>query len=563
MVSRRQTSDHLWMSPDLNLPTSAKNRSRQSAFITNLLLGAFLAAFMAPSALAAAPHHPTALASAAATARSPTNPFVEFECSWRNFTQQLDHFNPLDARTFAQRYVVCPGSWPSDPEAQAQVGTIILFLGNESPLDEPRQPIVFENAARMHALVVEVDHRYYGHSMPFEAPSRNGMFPTELLQWLTLEQVLEDSKTVLESVRSEYGVPSQVPAVVIGGSYGGDLAVYHRLKYPDTYQAAVAASAPVTFVRGTAMLNNTQQRFHDVIGKAVTTIRGNTTCTDAIRTAFEEILGAGEGRQLLEIGTSIGLCNESAALRTHRHAISLVQNIYYAFAGNAVQLNGQLPASLHSVQDFCDVLEQSLTHQPTAYVAAVGAAARVANGMNATDCYPFDNTYISITNPSHDAGYASYMYQCCTQGFIDQTMLASTGAQGSLMPPLSIPTSLVQQECRQAFGPGIPPLRAPTVAAEVDEMLRQVGQVLFTNGGLDGWGGGSLKEAIPGVKMAVISYEGASHCTDTHSGNWGNGNEPPEYRRQRAHAMDAATEWMEEFRVTAMASETRQVDEYS
>lgn len=43
--------------------------------------------------------------------------------------------------------------------AQAEAGHIIVFLGNESPLGVPKQPIVFENAARLNALVLLVEHR--------------------------------------------------------------------------------------------------------------------------------------------------------------------------------------------------------------------------------------------------------------------------------------------------------------------------------------------------------------------------------------------------------------------
>jgi hypothetical protein len=45
---------------------------------------------------------------------------------------------------------------------QKRSGNVIVFLGNESPLGIPKQPIVFENARRLNALVVLVEHRYYG-----------------------------------------------------------------------------------------------------------------------------------------------------------------------------------------------------------------------------------------------------------------------------------------------------------------------------------------------------------------------------------------------------------------
>lgn len=55
--------------------------------------------------------------------------------------------------------------WPLCPAMlmhcrQARSGNIIVFLGNESPLGIPKQPIVFENAERLNALVLLVEHRW-------------------------------------------------------------------------------------------------------------------------------------------------------------------------------------------------------------------------------------------------------------------------------------------------------------------------------------------------------------------------------------------------------------------
>jgi hypothetical protein len=65
---------------------------------------------------------------------------------------------------------------------------VIVFLGNESPLGVPGQPIVFENARRLNALVVLVEHRFYGDSVPFPAPP-DAKVPTSDYKWLQIAQV--------------------------------------------------------------------------------------------------------------------------------------------------------------------------------------------------------------------------------------------------------------------------------------------------------------------------------------------------------------------------------------
>jgi pimeloyl-ACP methyl ester carboxylesterase len=61
-------------------------------------------------------------------------------------------------------------------------------------------------------------------------------------------QVIADTAAIVEHVRRQWGVPAAVPSVVIGGSYGGMLAAYHRVVRPDAFHAAIASSAPIHYL---------------------------------------------------------------------------------------------------------------------------------------------------------------------------------------------------------------------------------------------------------------------------------------------------------------------------
>ncbi|WIA34501.1 hypothetical protein OEZ86_012824 [Tetradesmus obliquus] len=137
-----------------------------------------------------------------------------------HFEQQLDHFNSSEARTWRQVYWVCGDAFPKTAQEQEESGVIYMFLGNESPLGTPQQPIVFENARRQRALVVLVEHRYYGASIPVPV-NKSGTLPAADFKWLTIQQVIEDTAAVLRHVRADRSIPNAVPAVVIGGSAAG------------------------------------------------------------------------------------------------------------------------------------------------------------------------------------------------------------------------------------------------------------------------------------------------------------------------------------------------------
>jgi len=84
--------------------------------------------------------------------------------------------------------------------------------------------------------ILFVEHRYYGDSNP------EGEDPE--FKFLTVEQALEDFIQVVQKINVH-----DLPVIAFGGSYGGMLSAWIRLKYPHVIRGAVAGSAPVTYSR--------------------------------------------------------------------------------------------------------------------------------------------------------------------------------------------------------------------------------------------------------------------------------------------------------------------------
>ena len=108
---------------------------------------------------------------------------------------------------------------------------------------------MFDIAAEYGALLLFVEHRYYGSSFPFgsaEAAYAN----TSTLDYLSSEQAIADYVQFIDWFKKDPGTLCQgrcqgVRVIGFGGSYGGMLAAWMRIKYPFAIDGAIAASAPI------------------------------------------------------------------------------------------------------------------------------------------------------------------------------------------------------------------------------------------------------------------------------------------------------------------------------
>lgn len=94
-------------------------------------------------------------------------------------------------------------------------------------------------------LVIVLEHRFYGESLPFGKES----FKIENMKLLTSEQALSDIAYFIKQMNTNkmYGI-SQNPWVTVGGSYPGALSAWFRYKYPHLTIGSIASSAVVQVI---------------------------------------------------------------------------------------------------------------------------------------------------------------------------------------------------------------------------------------------------------------------------------------------------------------------------
>ena len=167
------------------------------------------------------------------------------------FEQPLNHFAlPRSSNlTYQQRYCVYNGYVEHSANA-----TVLFYTGNESPLEQyiNSSGLIFDLAVRLQAQVVFVEHRYEGQSLP--DPS----IP-DCLAYSSSIQALADYANFIElrlfggastedddaDADGSDGALQRRPVIAFGGSYGGMLSAWLRMKYPNVVAGAIAASAPI------------------------------------------------------------------------------------------------------------------------------------------------------------------------------------------------------------------------------------------------------------------------------------------------------------------------------
>nr|CAD7398983.1 unnamed protein product [Timema cristinae] len=173
-----------------------------------------------------------------------------FSRSWSPWIQRLpdmhllvvsvavDHFSFANNNTFQLKYLINDTYWKQDG------GPIFFYTGNEGAIEvfAENTGFMWDNAADFGALIVFAEHRYYGESLPF---GNNSFTSPKYSGYLTSSQALSDYVDLITHLKSQLKGAQTSPVIAFGGSYGGMLSAWLRIKYPHIVAGSIAASAPI------------------------------------------------------------------------------------------------------------------------------------------------------------------------------------------------------------------------------------------------------------------------------------------------------------------------------
>jgi len=150
------------------------------------------------------------------------------------WSAKIDHFDPSSSATFEQRYYVDNQYWDGK-------GPVFLYIGGEGTLSGTPTGYVSVLAQNYSALVVALEHRFYGESIP------NGNVFTENLKYLAVDQALADLASFTDFFKESYGT-GESKWFAFGGSYPGALASWYRTSYPHHTVGSLSSSGVVNCI---------------------------------------------------------------------------------------------------------------------------------------------------------------------------------------------------------------------------------------------------------------------------------------------------------------------------
>lgn len=438
------------------------------------------------------------------------------------FTQTLDHFNfnSNGNGTFSQRYLITDKYWKTG------YGPIFFYTGNEGDIWEfaLNSGFIIELAAQQGALVIFAEHRYYGKSLPFG----NDSFNIPEVGLLTVEQALADYSVMITELKQQL-VASDCPVIVFGGSYGGMLSVYMRLKYPNVVAGALAASAPIL---STAGLGDPRQFFRDVTADFQNI---GPECTDAVRGAFGQLKELAEKQVYKVIQEKFSLCKAPSSPQDIHQLNGLLRNAFTLMAmldyPYSTHFMGNMPAN--PVKVACE----TMLNGSDLLANLRDTAGIVYNSTGDLQCFDLYSLFVECADPTGcGLGFNSlaWDYQACTE--ID--LCFESNNVTDMFPPMLFTEADREIYCTKRWGV-VPRPNWIRVQYWGDD-LSTASNIIFSNGDLDPWANGGVRKSLSSSLVAINIAAGAHHLDLRGS----NDADPGSVIKARRTEADLISEWV-------------------
>ncbi|XP_030009006.1 lysosomal Pro-X carboxypeptidase [Sphaeramia orbicularis] len=437
------------------------------------------------------------------------------------FDQKIDHFGFLEDGTFKQRYLVSDKHWHQSG------GPILFYTGNEGDITWfcNNTGFMWEIAEELGAMLVFAEHRYYGESLPFGQESYSD---SKHLNYLTSEQALADFAVLIQNMKNMVPGAQNSPVIAVGGSYGGMLAAWFRMKYPSVVVGALASSAPIWQFPGMVPCG----AFYKIVTQDFA--KSGHNCDANIRKswkAINNISSTASGLQWLSevfsLCTSLKNKADAAAFKAWLQEtwVNLAM-VDYPYEANFLE-----PLPRWPIQVVCKYLSFDSPVSDYQLLHGVSQAAKVYyNYTGSTSCLNISQT------ATGSLGALGWFYQACTE----MVMPMCTDGVQDMFEADEWNFQAFSDECSAMFGVRPRAEWAGTVYGGKD--IASHSNIIFSNGGLDPWSSGGVTVNISASVVSILIPDGAHHLDLRYR----NDKDPPSVRAARALELQYFREWIKQ-----------------
>ncbi|XP_074370677.1 uncharacterized protein LOC141711877 [Apium graveolens] len=443
------------------------------------------------------------------------------------FTQILDHFNynPQSYHKFQQRYLINDTYWGGAKKN----APIFVYTGNEGDIKWFTQNtgFMFDIAPHFKALLVFIEHRFYGKSIPYGGDKEVAYANSSTLGYLSSTQALADYATVIIDLKKNL-TATDSPVVVFGGSYGGMLAAWFRLKYPHVAIGALASSAPIlNFENITSPYS-----FYNIITKDFRSQSEN--CYQVIKGSWQKIEDTAKqhgGLNLLQ--KSFHICKNAISANLLSNWLSTAF-IYTGMTDYPTPSNFLNPMPAYPVKQMCKAIDNP-EHGKDTFAKLYAAANIYYNYTGHAKCFDLDDH-------SDPHGLDEWSWQACTE-----MVMPTDGSNEESMFPVSEPSYKDWAEsCHDYYNVWPRPNWITTEFGghDIKNVLKRFGSnIIFFNGLRDPWSGGGVLEDISKSIIAIVAKEGAHHVDLRYATR-----EDPEWLKDiRSREIRIITQWLSQY----------------
>ncbi|XP_078401820.1 lysosomal Pro-X carboxypeptidase-like isoform X2 [Cetorhinus maximus] len=409
----------------------------------------------------------------------------QFDYETRYFQQKVDHFGFAEDVTFKQRYLIADRYWNHNG------GPILFYTGNEGDI------VWFCNNTNL-----------------------------KHLNYFTSEQALADFAVLIRSLKQTIPGAQTSPVIAIGGSYGGMLAAWFRMKYPNIVVGALAASAPIWQFEKLTPCGS----FYTIVTNDF--LKSGQGCAESIKNSWDAINNLSSTAEgLTFLSRTFHLCSPLQASDVASFKSWLIDTwVNLAMVDYPYEANFLQPLPAWPIKVVCTFLKDPSLSAESLLQNIFQAVNVYYNYTGNAECLNISQT---ATSNLDDQGW---YYQTCTE----MVMPFCSDGVNDMFEPVPWDLQLFSDTCKKDWGLRPRPDWITTLYG--GKNISSHSNIVFSNGGLDPWASGGVTKSISDTLIAIVIPEGAHHL-DLRSRN---DKDPTSVGKARALEVEYFKKWIEE-----------------